>query len=154
MTEQTAETEPAPAADRVLRLRRTFAAPREAVYRAWTERDQMVKWWGPAGFTVPLCELDVRPGGTLRTTMRAPDGSEYNLTGTYREVSPPERLVFTWAWLEGEVAGPETLVTVEFHERDGETELVLTHEGFPDAAARDAHNEGWSSSLDCLEQIF
>ncbi len=154
MTDAQAETQAAPAAERTLRLRRTFAAPREKVFRAWTDPEELVKWWGPGGFTVPICELDVRPGGAFRTCMRSPDGDEYNLSGVYREVTPPERLVFTWVWREGALAGQETLVTVEFHDRDGATEVVLTHEGFPDAAVRGMHEQGWSSSLDCLEEVF
>jgi uncharacterized protein YndB with AHSA1/START domain len=86
--------------------------------------------------------------------MRNDAGEEYYLRGVFREVSPPERLVFTMAWQEGEMKGLETLVTVEFHDRGGATELVLTHEGFPAEAAREAHNQGWTSSFNCLDGIF
>ena len=154
MSEPRAETNQAPAAETVLRITRTFAAPREKVFRAWTDAEELARWWGPKGFTVPLCELDPRPGGTLQTTMRAPDGEEFNLRGVYREVSPPSRLVFTWIWQEGEMKGVETLLTVEFRDLGGATELVLTHEGFPGAAVRERHDQGWSSSLDCLEEII
>ncbi len=140
--------------DTVLSITRTFAAPREAVYRAFTEADELKRWWGPQSMTCPVAELDVRPGGRYRTEMHAPDGSVYVTTGEFREVTPPERLVFTWVWGEGEMAGHETLVTVELRDLGGATELTLTHERFPDGAKRDLHNQGWSSSLDCLAEIL
>lgn len=133
-----------------LTLTRTFEAPREAVFRAWTDPAEMAKWWGPEGMSTPICEIDARPGGALYTCMRSESGEEYYLRGVFREVTPPERLVFTWIWQEGEMKDLETVVTVEFHDRDGATELVLTHEGFPAEAAREAHSEGWVSSFTCL----
>ncbi len=141
-------------ADTVLTITRSFAAPREAVYRAFTEAEKLKRWWGPQGMTCPVAELDVRPGGRYRTEMNAPDGSVYVTTGEFREVAPPERLVFTWIWGEGEMAGHETLVTIELRDNGGATELTLTHERFPDAGKRDLHNQGWSSSLDCLAEIL
>ncbi len=146
----TAKTRAAPDAadDRTLVLRRRFSAPPERVFRAWTEPAEVAKWWGPGGFTVPLCEMDVREGGAYRTCMRSPDGVEHYLRGIYREIAPPARLVFTWAWEQGGVPGDETLVTVEFNEVSGGTEVVLTHSGFATPEARDQHNMGWSSSFD------
>lgn len=104
-----------PGSETVLVLSRTFAAPRERVFRAWTDPAILKKWWaaGP-GFTPTVAEVDLRVGGRYRLGMRAPDqGADYIVAGTYREVQRPARLVYTWAW-EG-TAGPETLVTVEFH---------------------------------------
>lgn len=136
-------------------LRRRFRAPREQVFRAWTVPEALVKWWGPGGFTVPLCEMDVREGGAWRTCMRSPDGNDYCVGGVYREIARPQRLVFTWAWEQGDPAGHETLVTVEFNEVADGTEIVLTHSGFASAEQRDQHNQGWSSSLDdCLAKQF
>ena len=140
--------------DTVLTLTRTFAAPREAIFRAFTEAEILRTWWGPKGTTCPVAEIDARPGGRYRIEMHAPDGSVYVATGEFREVAPPERLVFTFIWCEGEMAGHETLVTVELRDHGGATELTLTHERFPDAAKRDMHNQGWSSSLDCLADIL
>lgn len=136
--------------DRVLCLRRTFDAPRERVFRAWTDPEQLVRWWGPRGFTVPEHAMDVREGGAWRTTMRSPEGRDHVVSGVYREIDPPRRLAFTWGWETDGVRGHETLVTVELHERDGGTELVLTQATFETADGRDRHEEGWSSSLDCL----
>jgi uncharacterized protein YndB with AHSA1/START domain len=94
--------------------------------------------------------VDLRVGGRYRFGMRqVPAGDIFYLTGTYREVTPPERLVYTWRW-ENEPDGAETLVTVEFHDRGAATEVVLLHEKFPNQHMRDEHNKGWSGCLDRL----
>ena len=138
----------------ILRLSRSFAAPRERVFRAFTAPAQMIKWWGPKGFTVPVCTLDPRAGGAWRTVMRSPEGKDHTVSGVYREILPPERLVFTWAWEEDGARGHETLVTIELFETAGGTRLELTHELFESESARDLHGEGWSSCLDCLEEAL
>ena len=80
---------------RALRLSRTFRAPREGVFRVWTDPQQLIRWWGPEGFTVPACAIDVRPGGAWRPAMRSPEGKDHIVSGVYREVLPPARLVLT-----------------------------------------------------------
>ena len=153
-----------------LTIRRTLAAPRELVFRAWTEPDRLSQWWGAGpGFTTPIAEVDLRVGGKYRLGMQAPDQEEpYIVGGTYREISPPERLVYTWAWEQhgsGSATGPagdgvpdlgtgETLVTVEFHDVDGKTELVLTHEFFAGQHMRDEHNQGWEGVLTQLASLL
>ena len=92
---------------------------------------------GPKGFTVPACTLDVRAGGTWRTVMRSPEGKDHIVSGVYREITPPERLVFTWAWEEGK-RGYDTVVTIELFETPGGTRLELTHEGFESERPRPA----------------
>ena len=137
--------------DLVLRISRSFAAPRERVFRAFTAPAQLVKWWGPKGFTVPACTLDVRTGGAWRTVMRSPEGEDHIVSGVYREIAPPERLVFTWGWEEDGARGHETVVTIELFEAPGGTRLELTHERFETEDSRDRHRHGWSSCFDCLE---
>lgn len=135
-----------------LRLTRTVAAPREAVFRAWTDPEALRRWWVPfEGMSVPAAEVDLRPGGRYRLTMRNAKGEEFHLTGVYREVRPPERLVYTWRWegTERDDEG-ETLVTVEFVAAGRSTELHLTHAQFPDADTRDRHDAGWCGVLDRL----
>lgn len=83
------------AQDRVLFFTRVFAAPRALVFRAWTDREQLMKWWGPAGFAVAFLEMNPRPGGAWRKCMRSPEGREYWRHGVYLEIAEPERLVFT-----------------------------------------------------------
>jgi uncharacterized protein YndB with AHSA1/START domain len=145
-------SDPLPDAEEpVLRLSRSFQAPREAVFRAFTDPAEMAKWWGPKGFTVPVCELDARPGGAWRTCMRDPDGGVYCVGGVYREVVPPQRLVFTWAWEDDGKPGHETLVVIELATRGGGTTLTLTQQRFETIEGRDKHAQGWSSSFDCLD---
>lgn len=136
-------------------IRRTFAAPRARVYAAWTEPDQMRRWAGPEGFSVPEMEQDPRVGGTYRMTMQQPDGERIHVRGVFREIRPPERVSYTWVWEEDTPeAETETLVTVEFHERGGETELVLTHEQLASEESRAGHEGGWNSALDELGRFL
>jgi uncharacterized protein YndB with AHSA1/START domain len=148
-----AEKPVAPAArpERELVLTRVFDAPPPLMFKAWTEPEHLVRWWGPAGFTMPACKMDVRPGGSFRYQMRAPDGADHWLQGVYREIDPPKRLVLTWAWEDGEgKPGHETLLTVTFAEHQGKTRLTMRQAEFESDSARDAHERGWSSALDRL----
>jgi uncharacterized protein YndB with AHSA1/START domain len=138
----------------VLHLTRILRAPRERVFRAFIDPAQLVKWWGPMGFTVPACAMDVRPGGAWRTTMRSPEGKDHIVSGVYREIRPPVRLVFTWGWETEGPRGHETVVTIELFAASGGTRLELRHEVFESVTSRDQHEHGWSGCLDCLEQAL
>ncbi|NOX43884.1 MAG: SRPBCC domain-containing protein [Gammaproteobacteria bacterium] len=146
--------------EKTLKIRRIFNAPREKIFSAWTDPEELKQWWGPPGYTAPSVEIDLRVGGSFRVAMQAPDGGISNLIGIYRVVTPPEKLVYTWNWESGSACdgedGPvgETLVTVEFRDLGGDTEVIVTHDGLPDEKAWSGHNEGWSSSLDRLEALF
>jgi uncharacterized protein YndB with AHSA1/START domain len=142
------------ATDRRLRIVRTFAAPREAVFRAWTDPKTLVKWWGPKGYTCPDCAMDVREGGRWRTVMRSPEGTNHAVGGVYRKIVPPRLLTFTWAWSTDGTPGHETVITVELNERGKMTEMVFTQETFEDVGARDRHSHGWNSSFECLDDLF
>ncbi|HXB03070.1 MAG TPA: SRPBCC domain-containing protein [Opitutaceae bacterium] len=163
----------APIADRVFVISRMFDAPRELVWKAWTEPKHMAQWWGPSSFTTPVCELDVRPGGAYRIVMRGADGVDYPITGVYREIVPPARLVMTMdctehpaAWHdmvkpdrkkgEKNPAG-EMLQTVTFESFDGKTKLTiricLETAAIRDAMVKMGMNEGWSLSLDRLAEL-
>ncbi len=144
---------PQTSTETTLNLRRTFAAPREKVFQAFTEAEILKKWWGPKEFTCPAAEIDLKVGGKYRIAMKPPEGDVHYLKGAFREIKPPERLVYTFQW-EGMGMKEETLVTLEFHEKGDTTELVLVHELFPDAEARDDHNKGWESSFDCLDEAL
>jgi len=138
-----------------LRLSRRFDAPRERVFEAWTDPALLRRWWAAVqGWDTSVAEVDLRPHGRYRLSMRDRDhGAEYTVGGEYVEIRPPERLVYTWAW-EGDaeiMRGSEgTLVEVEFREDGDGTEVVLTHRGFADDRIRDLHGEGWSGCLDNL----
>lgn len=143
-----ASTEPQ---ETVLVITRVFEAPRALVFKAWSEPEHLVRWWGPVGYTVPSCELDCRPGGIFRCVMRSPEGKENRLRCVFREVLAPELLVFTWAWLDEDGnAGHETLVTLTFEEQGAKTKLSLHQEAFESITARDQHQGGWTGCLDSL----
>lgn len=138
-----------------VRATRRFRASRRRVYRAWTEPELMMKWFIDSDYEMTIVELDLRPGGAYRLEGREPDGRPWAIEGTYLEVAPEERLVYTWKW-EGDKAlgGPgDTVVTVEFRDLGSETELVVTQEGFTNEIARDAHDTGWIGCLDRLEEV-
>jgi uncharacterized protein YndB with AHSA1/START domain len=140
--------------DKVLRMERLIAAPPEHVFALWTEPEKLVKWWGPEGFDVPASAMDVRPGGRWRTTMRSAEGALHTVSGVYRTIEPPRRLVFTWGWDDDKgVRGHETEVTVTFEPAPGGTRLVLQQQTFASADQRAKHQHGWSSSFDCLERL-
>jgi uncharacterized protein YndB with AHSA1/START domain len=137
--------------ERELVLTRLFDAPRELVFQAWTAPEHAKEWWGPAALEIVLMEMDVRPGGAWRKCMRAPDGREFWRHGTYREVMPPERLVFTY-FSDDPHSHPEheMLVTVLFEELGSQTRLTLRQTELESAAARDSHRAGWASTLERL----
>jgi uncharacterized protein YndB with AHSA1/START domain len=130
-----------------LEITRVFDAPCELVFAAWTHPDHLASWFGPQGFTCSAVTVDARPGGRWRACIRSPEGEDHWMHGVYREVSAPERLAFTFAW---EAQEQETLVTIGFADLDGKTEMTFTQTGFPTAAERDGHHEGWTSAFDDL----
>jgi uncharacterized protein YndB with AHSA1/START domain len=141
-------------ADTELRVERLIPAPPERVFALWTEPEQLVKWWGPEGYQVPAIAMDVRPGGSWRTTMIGTDGVTRTVSGVYRAIEPPRRLVMTWGWLDDKGGrGHETEITVTFAPAPGGTKLVLLQKEFATKSERDGHNVGWSSSFDKLARI-
>ena len=152
----TARTGPAAtSADLELVITRILDAPRPLVFKAWTEPDRAVRWWGPPGLYHGLQRDDLRPGGAYRVCMRSPEGSEHWQRGVCREVVEPERLVFTFAWEDAEgTPGHETVVTVTFAEHEGKTKLTLHQAVFETITARDLHQGGWASALECLAEYL
>ena len=142
--------------ERVLVITRVFDAPRELVFKAWTDPKHVAHWWGPNGFTNPVCELDVRPGGAILIHMRGPDGVVYPMKSVFHEIVEPERLVFTTSSFEDEDGNPqlEVLNTVTFAEHNGKTKLTLqarVMKSTPEVAVPLAGmEEGWSESLERL----
>ena len=142
---------PAAGERHTLRMEREFKAPPERVFAAFTDPGLLAQWWGPEGAACPVCEIDLRIGGKWRTCMRGAMG-EHWVSGVYREIAPPRRLAFTWAWEENGVRGHETVVELEFMAAGRNTRLVLHQRGFDSADSRDKHNFGWNSSFVCLDQ--
>ena len=113
-------------AERELVVTRIIDAPRDLVFRAWTEPEQVARWWGPQGFVTTHCDMDIRPGGAFRCCMRSPAGTDHWKRGVYREIVDPERIVFTFAWENADGnPGHELLTTVTFVEGKGYTPLVI-----------------------------
>jgi uncharacterized protein YndB with AHSA1/START domain len=144
-----------PNEEQELVLTRVFDAPRELVFKVWTDPKHVARWWGPRGFTNPVCELDLRPGGAILIHMRGPDGTVYPMMGTYQEIVRPERLVFTCSALDSDGnAMFEVLTTVTFAEESGKTKQILrarvikkTAQAAPYLAGMEA---GWTQSLERL----
>ena len=148
-----------PLAEREITITRTFDAPRALVFKAWTDATMLAQWWGPKGFTNPLCEFDARAGGKIRIHMRAPDGSVYPMNGEVREIVPPERLVFTNNALDAEGNHvTEGLTTVTFSQEGGKTRLVLHTRGTAVAEIAVQYLQGmemgWTMSIDKLAALL
>jgi uncharacterized protein YndB with AHSA1/START domain len=150
---------------RELVLTRVFDAPRALVFKAWTEPEHLMRWWGPKGFTTPFCKVDLRPGGNFHYCMRSPEGQDIWGIGVYREVVEPERIVYTdtFADAEGNPVTPahygmsashpqETLVTVTFTEHEGRTTLTLRHSIPQSVEERKGTEQGWTDMLDRLAE--
>jgi uncharacterized protein YndB with AHSA1/START domain len=150
-----------------LAVTRVFAAPRELVFRSWTEPERLKRWWGPKGFTTPFCSIDLRLGGDFLYCMRSPEGRDHWGRGVYREIVVPERIVLamSFADADGNVVPAtyyglspdwplETLLTVTFEEEAGKTRVTLRYEGVPPGADRDESRQGWSESLERLGEYL
>jgi uncharacterized protein YndB with AHSA1/START domain len=136
-----------------LTIERTFEAPRDMVFDAWTNPQSRVGWWGPKGMGPDVNEIDLRVGGRWRLGMRAQDGRVHISAGVYREISPPGRLVMTHGWEDpdGRVQN-ETLVSITLSDAgDGRTRMLFEQTGFESAGSRDGHQQGWSEAFDSLE---
>lgn len=135
-------------------VRRTLSAPPERVFRAFTDPDTLLGWFGPEGAAAVSAEIDLRVGGRYRVGLER-DGERYHVAGSYVEVQPPRRLVFTWKWEDPAVdMGDESRVTVEMHERADTTELVVTHEHLATEPLRAFHTWGWHSTLAQLAELM
>jgi uncharacterized protein YndB with AHSA1/START domain/predicted enzyme related to lactoylglutathione lyase len=136
-------------------LRRTYDAPRERIFEAWTTPASVKEFFGPPEVKISDVEIDPRVGGAYRIDFKRPDGELLTVRGVYRELRAPERIVCTWAWDEDDPAlEKETLLTIEFVERGSQTELVLTHELFRDAQQLENHEHGWTAILEQLGRSF
>lgn len=140
--------------DFALTLERRVDAPRDRVWRAWTDPAEVKKWWGSGDNYAESVEMDVRVGGRFRIVMRGAEGGRYVAEGTYEEVVPSVKLVHTWMWGDGAWADIDMRVTIEFSDDGDGTKIVLTHENFPDQEACDIHNQGWTGQLGSMEKYI
>lgn len=141
-----------PILESFLTLSRTFAAPREQVFHAWTNARAIERWFRPAGKRSTVTALDLRVGGGYCIEVRDPDGGLTTIAGRYIEIARPAKLVFTW--LSEMTDDHETLVTLDFIERGAATEVTLTHERFTTDDMRDRHQYGWTYMLDEMRTLF
>ena len=141
------------AAAPALEVRRTITAPRQRVFDAWTKAEEIKAFHAPGPLHVALAEIDLRVGGKYRIHMVEPDGKEHRVSGVYKEVDPPKKIVYSWGW-DGDHEVKDSTVTIEFHDRDGSTEVVLIHEGINSEKERTGHTSGWTAIIDKLEAKY
>lgn len=152
---------------RELEITRVFDATRAIVFKAWTEPERIKSWWGPKGFTLPFCKIDLRPGGVCHYCMRSPEGRDYWGKSVYQEIVEPERLVLTDVFSDekGNTVKPaqygmspdwpeETLITVIFDEYEGKTRLTVRQSVPESIAESTGARQGWTESLDRLEKYL
>jgi len=153
--------------ERELVITRVFDAPRELVWKNWTDPELVKRWWGPEGFTAPYIKIDLRVGGESLYCMRAPDGKDYWSKGVYLEIVPPERIVSTDSFADdkGNIVPAtyygmsaefplELLVTLTLEEYEGKTKFTLKHSGFPAGPDKEDAQTGWNQSLDRLAEVL
>jgi uncharacterized protein YndB with AHSA1/START domain len=139
--------------DHTLRIERTFAAPAQAVFDAWTSEEVMRRWWhAQHDWETTQASVDLRVGGEVRVVMLDPhDGAEYGGGGRYTEIDPPRRLAFTWLWDDYPT---RMLIEIDFEEADGATTVRFTHSGLWDEEAVRSHDRGWGRAFDNLDRTL
>jgi uncharacterized protein YndB with AHSA1/START domain len=137
-----------------LEIARLLPAARGLVFQALSEPDVLAKWWGPEGFTVPSLDFHPRAGAGYRIEMQPPEGDPFHLTGEFREVDPPARLAYTFAWEPPDPDDVETLVELSLRDLMESTEVVLTQGPFKTEARRELHRDGWTESFAKLERLI
>jgi uncharacterized protein YndB with AHSA1/START domain len=137
-----------------LEIKRLLSAPPSVAFAAFSEPNELAKWWGPQGFTIPSMEFDPRVGTTYRIEMQPPEGDSFYLIGEFRDVDPPARLAFTFVWEDPDPEDVETLVGLSFRDLGGSTEVALTQGPFQTDARRSLHRDGWTDSFDKLEHLM
>jgi len=135
-------------------LKKVINAPIEKVFKAWIDPQELKEWHHPEGYTTPAAAVDSTIGGKYSITMQGPDHGTDVAMGTYKEIEPPYKLVFSWGWL-GDTESPETLVTVLLKElTPNQTELTLLHEHFATEASLQGHKSGWDGALSNLSSLL
>ncbi len=137
-------------------IEHVFDAPRELVWKAWTDPEHVAKWWGPHGMTTRVEELDLRPGGTWRYVMLAPDGSEYPQKGVFSEIVPPEIIVTSAEFEVGEDAPHKVVLTYRFDDLGDKTKLTMRSGMYLPMSKQEQTGviEGWNSNFDCLDDYL
>ena len=137
-----------------LEMTRVLPATRSVVFEAFSDPNELAKWWGPQGFTSPSMEFDPRVGGTYRIEMQPPEGDPFYLTGEFREVDPPARLAYTFVYDDPDPDDVETVVTLSFRDLGESTGVAFTQGRFKTEARCALHRDGWTDSFDRLEELI
>jgi uncharacterized protein YndB with AHSA1/START domain len=145
---------PSQPAGLTLEIKRVLRARPSVVFRAFSDPDELAKWWGPRGFSTPSLEVDARVGEGYRIEMQPPQGPRFSLAGEFRAVDPPGRLAYTFVWEEPDPDDLETLVDLAFRDLGESTEVALRQSPFKTEARRRLHREGWSDSFHKLERLL
>ena len=138
----------------MLEMERVLPAPRPVEFTAFSDPNELVKWWGPEGFTTPSLKFQARVGESYRIEMQPPEGDPFYLTGEFREVDPPVRLAYTFVWEDPDPADVRTLVDLSFWDLREATEVAFTQAPFKTEARRALHRDGWTDSFDKLERLI
>lgn len=139
--------------DLTLEVNRVLQAAPAVVFGAFRDPNELAKWWGPEGFSIPSLEFDARAGESYRIEMQPPEGDSFYLTGEFREVDPPVHLAFTFVWEDPDPDDVENLVNLSFRDLGGSTEVALGQGPFKTEARRALHRDGWTDSFDKLERL-
>ncbi len=137
---------------RTLEIKRVLPAARADVFAAFSTADQLAEWWGPEGFSVASLEFSPRVGDGYRIEMQPPEGDPFHLTGEFREVDPPARLVFTFVYESPDPDDVENLVELSFRDLGESTEVIFTQGPFKTEPRRALHRDGWTDTFDRLER--
>jgi uncharacterized protein YndB with AHSA1/START domain len=138
----------------VLEMERVLPAPPPVVFAAFSDPNELLKWWGPQGFTTPSLKFQARVGETSRIEMQPPEGDPFYLTGEFREVDPPARLTYTFVWEDPDPDDIQTLVALSLGDLGKSTEVALTQGPFKTEARRALHRDGWMDCFDRLERLI
>jgi uncharacterized protein YndB with AHSA1/START domain len=137
-----------------LELKRVLPAGRSAAFGAFSDPSELAKWWGPRGFSTPSVAFRARVGESYRIEMQPPEGDRFYLTGEFREVDPPARLAYTFAWEDPDPDDVDTVVDLSFRDLGQSTEVALGQGPFKTEARRRLHRDGWTDSFDKLERLM
>ncbi len=137
-----------------IEIERVLPAGRSVVFGAFSDPNELAKWWGPKGFSTPSLELQARVGESYRIEMQPPEGDRFYLTGEFREVDPPARLACTFVWEDPDPDDVDTVVDLSFRDLGQSTEVALRQGPFKTEARRRLHKDGWTDSFDKLEHLM